>query len=76
MGTEKITFSYNKLRGRVIEKYGTIREFANDYGISENSMSQKFNNKMRFTADDIISMSKMLDIGKDEIGIYFFNTGV
>lgn len=69
-------FDYNKLRGRIIEKYGNQASFAQAYGVSENTLSKKMNNKTRFNSDDIIKMSKMLDIGKDEVGSYFFSTVV
>lgn len=71
-----MAFSYSKLRGRIIEKYGSQGNFADAFGISENSLSLKMNNKSRFTSDDIIKMTEMLDISKDEVGEYFFTIEV
>ena len=67
-------FDYRKLTGRIIEKFGTRRAFAEAIGISENSMSQKLSNKMAITTDDIKEWCKpeFLDIQCDEIGVYFF----
>ena len=71
-------FDYSKLIGRIIEKFGTRRAFAEAIGISENSMSQKLSNKMAITTDDIMEWSKpeLLDICCDEIGVYFFTPRV
>ena len=71
-------FDYSKLIGRIIEKFGTRRAFAEAVGISENSMSQKLSNKMAITTDDIKEWCKpeFLDIHCDEIGVYFFTLKV
>lgn len=71
-----MSFDYSKLRGRIIEKYGSQSNFAKEFGVSENTFSQKMNNKMRFTSDDIIEMSKLLSIPQDEVGFYFFTRKV
>lgn len=67
-------FDYSKLIGRVIEKFGTRRAFAEALGISENAMSQKLTGKMAITTDDIKKwcLPEFLDIPCDEIGVYFF----
>ena len=71
-------FDYSKLIGRIIEKFGTRRAFAEAVGISENSMSQKLSNKMAITTDDIKEWCKpeFLDIPCDKIGVYFFTLKV
>lgn len=71
-----MAFLYSKLRGRIIEKYGSQGSFAEAFGISENSLSLKMNNKSRFTSDDIVKMTEMLDISKNEVGEYFFTIEV
>ena len=35
--------TYAKLKGRIVEKYGSQREFAKAIGISEVAMSRKMN---------------------------------
>ena len=71
-----MAFNYSKLKGRIIEKYGTQSNFAKEYGISNNTMSLKLNNQVRFTTDDIAKMVKLLDIDEREIGVYFFTLEV
>lgn len=67
---------FRKLRGRIIEKYDTLGNFAKSYGISLVCLSKKMNNKSQFTQKDILEMSEMLDISKEEIGDYFFTKRV
>ena len=71
-----MAFDYSKLRGKIIEKYGSQSAFVRDFGTSENTISLKMNNKVRFTSDDIVKISKMLDIPEGKIGLYFFNQKV
>jgi len=65
-------YKYDKLRGRIIEKYRTQEAFAKEIGISKNSLSLKMNGKTGFSQEDIMEWSKLLDICQNEIGIYFF----
>lgn len=69
-------FNYNKLRGRIVEKYGNQTNFSEKFGVSENTMSMKLNNKVRFTSDDIVTASELLDIPAEQIGTYFFTQEV
>lgn len=72
----KLAFDYRKLKGRVIEKYGSQTAFVEKYGISQNTFSLKMNNKVRFTSEDIIKISEMLEIPQVEVGEYFFTVKV
>jgi hypothetical protein len=69
-------FDYKKLRGRIIEKYGSQTNFSVKFGVSENTMSLKLNNKVRFTSDDIVKASDLLEIPPDLVGTYFFTPKV
>lgn len=69
-------FDYSKLRGRIVEKFKSIGRFCDEYGITATSMSEKLNNKSRFSQLDIIKMSEMLNIKPDEIAEYFFTLKV
>lgn len=71
-----MAFDYSKLRGRIIEMYGSQSRFVDAFGVSENTMSMKLNNKVRFNSDDIVTITKMLKIPQEEVGIYFFTTKV
>jgi hypothetical protein len=69
-----MAFDYSKLRGRIVEKFGSISAFAEAYGITSVSMSMKLNGKIAFSQDDIMKMStpEFLDIQPKEIHEYFF----
>ena len=65
-------YEYRKLIGRIVEKYGTRKEFAKVLGISENSMSLKLNGKTGFSREDMVRWGELLDIDVNEFGAYFF----
>lgn len=70
-----IEFDFDKLRGRIRERLKSEAVFANKIGISQASLSSKFNNKSDFTTSEIIRATDddVLDIELNEIGEYFFN---
>lgn len=73
-----MAFDYRKLRGRIIEKFGSVKAFAEAYGLSSVTMSNKLNGKVAISMDDIVKMSapEMLDIQPSEYHTYFFTLEV
>ncbi len=69
---DELEYKYNKLRGRIIEKYGSQGEFADKIGLSETSVSKKMTGKTGFDQSDIIKWCEALDIPLAEAGTYFF----
>ena len=69
-----VEFDFDKLRGKIREKLKCEASFANKIGISQASLSSKFNNKSDFTTSEIIKAvdKDVLDIPVNEIGEYFF----
>lgn len=66
-------YDYRKLRGRIREKFGSERKFAEALGISNVAVSNKFNKKDGGLSQETISKwSELLEITPEEIGIYFF----
>lgn len=65
-------FQYAKLRGRIVEKFGTMGKFAEALGTHINVVSRKLNGKRPFSKDDIEKWAKILEISIQEIGEYFF----
>ena len=65
-------YKYKKLRGRIVEKYGTQEKFAKAIGISETALSKKMQCKTGISQSDICLWSKLLDIQPEEYGEYFF----
>lgn len=70
---KQVNYKYDRLRGRIIEKYGSQEKFAEVIGISSNSMSKKMNGKTGFSQKDIVKWSNYLDIDKIDYSSYFFN---
>jgi transcriptional regulator with XRE-family HTH domain len=61
-----------KLRGRIIEKYGTQSRFAEKIGKTEQTVTAKLNGNSGFSQDDIVEWSNALEIDADSVGKYFF----
>lgn len=73
---EQIVFDYSKLKGKIIEKYGTQGKFALANKITDRSMSLKLNNGIGLSQEEIIKWCRMLEINADDIPVYFFNQKV
>ena len=69
---EKKAFNYSKLRGRMVEKFGTIEKTAEASNIRRDMISQALNGKRAFTQQEISTLAEVLEIPKLEIGTYFF----
>ncbi len=67
-----VDYSYKKLKGRIVEKYGTRRAFADAIGISENWLSDKLTGKVALKQTDIELWVNLLGIDRNEINDYFF----
>ena len=76
IGGGYMTFNYDKLRGRIVEKYGTQGRLAKELGVSERTLSLKLNNKIFFTQDEIARMSMLLNINLERIQYLFFEQKV
>lgn len=65
-------FNYRLLRGRIVTECETIGKFAKACGYSRVLVSDKLNCKSRMNSDNIMKMCEVLNIPRDEIGMYFF----
>lgn len=63
---------YRKLRGRIIEKYGTYGKFAEALGKTKQAVSRKLTGGVEFTREDIIKWCELLDIEIADIGLFFY----
>lgn len=71
-----MSFDYSKLRGRIIEKCGSLESFANAVNLSNNTVSKYMNNKIPWKQTNINEAIRVLDIPPEEISIYFFTPNV
>lgn len=65
-------FDYSKLLGRMRELGLTQKDISAKLGINKGTLNSKLKGKGVFNASEIDGISKILDIAKEEIGVYFF----
>ena len=71
-----MAFDYNKLRGRIVEKYGSQIEFAKAMDWSENTLSKKMNGKVPWKQTDICTAISLLGLSESNVQEYFFTLKV
>lgn len=63
---------FSKLRGRIIEKFGSQQSLASAMGMPNSTLTTKLKNKSKFNTDDLDKLIVLLEIPKEEIWDYFF----
>lgn len=71
-----MAFDYGKLRGKIVEVYGSQAAFAKAMGISQRTLSSKMQNKIFFRQDEINKAINLLHLSLDEAKDYFFTPKV
>lgn len=66
--------NYAKLRGRIVEKFGSQSAFAAAMGWREALLSAKLNNKSEWAFSEVMCACKLLEIPACEAHLYFFCT--
>lgn len=69
-------FEYSRLRGKIKEKCNTQDAFAQLMGIGRVSLSQRLNNQLDFSQEEMFKACNILGIDKTEIPLYFFTAKV
>ena len=67
-----LAFNYSKLRGRIKEKFGSEKAFAEAMAMKPSSLSSRLNHGTSFSQTEIIKASFLLDVDKGKIADYFF----
>ena len=65
-------FNTTKVRGRIVEKFLTLSEFAKAINKELRFVSSYLNHQRELTQNDILDWAAALDISTDEIPLYFF----
>lgn len=65
-------FDTNKLRGRIIEKFGSQRAFCDVVGCSVAYLSNYLNGKAQLSQETIAKWADTLEIISSELDLYFF----
>lgn len=71
-----ISYNYQKLKGRIVEKFGTQQIFSKKMGWSTRTTSLKLTNQIYWKQNEISKAFCLLDIKPEEIPIYFFKCNV
>lgn len=67
-----MTFNTAKLKGRIVEKFGTQGKFAEALGVVPLTVSRKLNGDASLSREDMWEWAQTLDIPVQDIGAYFF----
>lgn len=67
-----MAWNYNKLKGKIIEIFGTQRAFSEAIGLSYTSLNQRLNGHLQFSQDEIFKSCDALGIDYKDIPLYFF----
>lgn len=70
--SERVALNYSKLRGRIVEKCGTIREAAEKTGIRAEQFTDAFKGRRTFTQTEILAICDALELLPEDIPVYFF----
>lgn len=73
---DNVQFSYDALRGKIVEVCGRNKVFADRMGISEASLSSKLAGKVGFSQEEIVKACRILGITDYQIVTYFFDVRV
>ena len=69
-------YNYNKLRGRITEKFRTQEKFAAALGVTVQCVNTKLNGTKNFNQTTIDKWCEVLEIPAEKIGVYFFTKNV
>lgn len=67
-------FNHDRLRGRIVEKFGNQAAFARHINKHASWLSNRINNRVHFDEADVymLCLPENLDIAPDSIPAYFF----
>ena len=61
-----MNYNFDKLKGKIKEKFNTQNEFAIAMGIAPNTLSGKLNNQFEFSSNEISKAITLLEIKSPE----------
>lgn len=67
-----LIFDYSKLKGLIIEKYGSLKAFATAIHTSPANVSMRITSGKPFRADVMTEWAEALELDVSEWGSYFF----
>lgn len=64
---------FNKLRGKFAERNMSQKQVAAQIGLNPSTMTRKMNGLSEFTRTEIVMISQLLDLTRDELNSVFFD---
>lgn len=74
MPENDLSFNYDKLVGRIIEKCKTRQNFAQKINMSIPTLIGKLDGSVDFKSKEIFKICEVLEIPMQEISIFFYQT--
>lgn len=71
-----MVFDFSRLRGRIVEKFGTCDNFAAALGRSKVWLSSRLNNSVQWRSSEMCAAAELLGIAAEEIPAYFLTVKV
>lgn len=68
-----MAYDYSKLRGKIVEKYGSQYNFAKAMNIANSTLTQKMTNKTEWSQHEMTRALKLLEVDSKEVEKYFFS---
>lgn len=62
---------YRLLRGRMIEKYGSVKAFVRETKSTYQNVINKLNGKTKINTEEVQEWAEVLDIESEEVGRFF-----
>lgn len=72
MEKEELCFKYDKLIGRIIEKFKTRENFAGKVNMSTPTLINKLSGRVDFRSKEIFRFCELLEIPLEEIHYFFY----
>ena len=69
-------FNFDKLNGRIVEKFKTRAAFAKAMDLGAGRLSERLSGTVPFRTTEILKAMELLDIAPEEVGAYFFTKKV
>lgn len=70
-----MTYKSEKLKARIVEKFGTQKKFAEALDLDESTVSRYLAGR-EWKASTMIKAAEVLEIPADELAVYFFEPAV
>lgn len=69
---KKERFNHSRLKGRIIEKFGSQKAFAQKIGMPEVTLCRRLKGNFYFSQEEIYVVANALGISMTELDKYFF----